>query len=455
MNDPNITSPEVTRAGNLADKIEGNEKLKKRLVRLIFIILALIFTGFLAWGINSVLLTEGTELMPEDYAENKTPLPQTGAVAIALFENMIKEASDGNETKVSVKTSLEIDDESVIVSPDENGLIKKTMLFMKDEMLENLSGYHKDISAGFGEPFADALLPVGFNASELKTWNAEDDGENRTLYFDFPSASYEDISHDIKASVGMNDADDFISHVKQKLLPVYRISDIKLVRCEPSIAVTANRLNDRLSSVTYKRVYKTEAVILFGSELESLGERRTSFDFISTTCYDFTWAGITLSDSVVWLEKGKTEVLEAFRTADELLEVTWSSSDESVVSVDSEGYIKGHKTSKDPVTVTASFEYLGKTYTADCLVYVVVPVKDARLNERELYLKSGETANLSVEILPKKATVKEVRWFTTDEKVAVVDDSGRVTAIAEGVCKVYCITENMNYKRSCTITVEG
>lgn len=455
MNDPNITVIEITRASKLADKIEGNEKLKKRLVRLIFLFLTLIFIGFLTWGINKVLLTEGTEAMPEVYKDSITPLPQTGEGAVALFEKLLSKTSDKNATKVSLKTSLNLDKESLTVTNDEKWLIKESLNLLKDEILDNLARYYADASTGFGESFNDLLLPISFTASNLKDWEANEDGENINLLFEFPAAQYNAVTENIKSSLGMNEAEGFTSYVKQRLLPEFEIRNINLTCGELTIAVNANRLTDRLSSIIYKRAYITEVAVRFGGDLERLGERKLSFVFTSTTQYNFTWAGITLSDRVIWLEKGKTDVIEAYRTADELIDVTWSSSNDSIVSVDCEGYIKGDKTSPYPVTITASFYYLGKTYTADCLVYAVVPVKDAKLNKPELLLKAGQSETLAVDILPKKATVKEVCWFTTDEKVAVVDENGKVTAVAGGVCKVYFITKNMNYKRSCIITVEG
>ena len=78
MNEPNVNEVEVSRASALADRIENNEKLNKILFRSIFLLLTVIFVVFLVWGINKVLLTEGTEAMPAVYMDSLTPLPQTG-----------------------------------------------------------------------------------------------------------------------------------------------------------------------------------------------------------------------------------------------------------------------------------------------------------------------------------------------------------------------------------------
>ncbi|HOA33980.1 MAG TPA: Ig-like domain-containing protein [Clostridiales bacterium] len=454
MSEQKFVSPEVTRAGKLADKIEASERLQKRLVRVVFILLTLIFIGFLVWGINKVLLTEGSEPMPETDKVYAVGMPESDEKAIALFQKLVSDAADHTRTKLSVKTSLKIDDDSLTVSGDDNELIKKSLIHIKNKVLDGFGEYYPEISTSFGEQFADKLLPISFIPSDLKSWKAEEDGDNIILSFEFSDAPFNEISEDVKLSLGMDAAEGLTEYAKTHLAPVFQIKNISLISSEPAVSAKADRVSGKLSRVEYNRNYKVELSLLFGGDLKSLGEREISFDFYANSKYDFTWAGLELADKVMWLQKGKTDVIEARRIADEDVEVQWSSSDESIVSVDSEGYIKGHKTSPEPVTITAAFTYLGKTYTDECLVYVVVPVKDAKLNTRELTLKKGDTYELSVEIKPKKATVKAVRWFTTDESVAAVDQNGLVTAVGKGECRVYCITENMNLKRSCAIKVE-
>ena len=173
MSEQKFVSPEVTRAGKLADKIEASERLQKRLVRVVFILLTLIFIGFLVWGINKVLLTEGSEPMPETDKVYAVGMPESDEKAIALFQKLVSDAADHTRTKLSVKTSLKIDDDSLTVSGDDNELIKKSLIHIKNKVLDGFGEYYPEISTSFGEQFADKLLPISFIPSDLKSWKAE------------------------------------------------------------------------------------------------------------------------------------------------------------------------------------------------------------------------------------------------------------------------------------------
>ena len=74
------------------------------------------------------------------------------------------------------------------------------------------------------------------------------------------------------------------------------------------------------------------------------------------------------------VEIGSSEVLKAKLTCDDPVgyDVVWTSSDESVLTVDEQGYLKTGKGYGDS-TVTASFTFKGKEYSDSCLVHVGVP----------------------------------------------------------------------------------
>ena len=50
--------------------------------------------------------------------------------------------------------------------------------------------------------------------------------------------------------------------------------------------------------------------------------------------------------------------------------VTFTSSDNSIVTVDEMGYVKGIEASCTPATVTVTLEYLGEKFTDECTVTV-------------------------------------------------------------------------------------
>ena len=77
------------------------------------------------------------------------------------------------------------------------------------------------------------------------------------------------------------------------------------------------------------------------------------------------------------------------------------------------------------------------------------------LNQTETEMVVGENLQLSATIAPENATNKSVTWSSTNETVAVVSESGMVTAIGYGTCQVKATTNDGSGKSaSCLVTVE-
>lgn len=74
------------------------------------------------------------------------------------------------------------------------------------------------------------------------------------------------------------------------------------------------------------------------------------------------------------------------------------------------------------------------------------------VNPTTLNLKVGESAPLTVTILPSNASNKEVRWSSSDPSVATVNN-GLVTAVGEGSATITATTVDGGRKASCSVTV--
>lgn len=60
-------------------------------------------------------------------------------------------------------------------------------------------------------------------------------------------------------------------------------------------------------------------------------------------------------------------------------------------------------------------------------------------------LEEGETASIEYEISPEWAILRGVKWESTDNTVAAVNQKGEVTAVGEGSCTVYLIVSGIHY----------
>jgi len=77
------------------------------------------------------------------------------------------------------------------------------------------------------------------------------------------------------------------------------------------------------------------------------------------------------------------------------------------------------------------------------------------LNVTETEMVVGEKLNLTATVAPSNATNKSVTWSSTNEAVAVVSESGQVTAVGSGTCQVKATANDGSGKSaSCLITVE-
>ena len=114
--------------------------------------------------------------------------------------------------------------------------------------------------------------------------------------------------------------------------------------------------------------------------------------------------------------------------------LNWKSSDSSIVSVDSNGKIKGLKTGTVTITVSTND---GKSAT--CTVTVTddtVLVESITLNPNKLELGVGASKQVIATIEPANATNREIVWTSSDPSIAVVDSNGIVTGIKVGTVNI-------------------
>lgn len=156
---------------------------------------------------------------------------------------------------------------------------------------------------------------------------------------------------------------------------------------------------------------------------------------------------VVLDEVSAIVEKGATTELTASvqpeGTTDDDKTITWSSSDETVATVSSETTQSG-----ETVTVTAT-DKGGKAMItaeawngtkAECEIIVPVHVETVTL-PGSVSLKKGATDMLEPSYSPEKHddTITSVKWNSSDETIATVDDEGMVTALQEGSAEITAV----------------
>lgn len=238
------------------------------------------------------------------------------------------------------------------------------------------------------------------------------------------------------------------------------------------------------------------------------------FDFSTPVTSDMVlearWAkigevsGVSLNNTELTLKIGETAKLVATITPEDATNknVTWKSSDPSVVGVDAEGNIKALKEGTATITVTTEE---GK-FTATAKITVkkaetvtnevtnnkgnsnngttnngntgsgnnnggttdsgntensgtttptetVVNVTGVSLDKTSLTLTEGDSSKLTATINPSNANNKNVTWASSNTGVVTVDNNGNVTAVKPGTATITVTTTDGGFTATCQVTV--
>ncbi|MCR5567303.1 MAG: Ig-like domain-containing protein [Clostridiales bacterium] len=122
-------------------------------------------------------------------------------------------------------------------------------------------------------------------------------------------------------------------------------------------------------------------------------------------------------------------------------QVTWASANEQIATVDKNGKVTGLKKGSVRITATAAD---GSNIRANINVQVTQSAKEITLDKAELTVDVGRTAVLKANVLPKETNNRKVVWSSSDERIATVSASGRITGVALGECEITCASEEVS-----------
>lgn len=161
---------------------------------------------------------------------------------------------------------------------------------------------------------------------------------------------------------------------------------------------------------------------------------------------------VALNAKELYLEAGTYSSLKATvkpsNASDKSL--VWSTSDKSVVQVSQKGTIKAVKTG----TVTVTVKSVSGSKTASCTIHVVRKVKSITLNKSDLVLYLNSSVTLKAYVTPSDATVKTVKWYSSDTSVLRVNSKGTLTPVKPGKAVITAKTVDGGLTARCTVSVE-
>ena len=159
--------------------------------------------------------------------------------------------------------------------------------------------------------------------------------------------------------------------------------------------------------------------------------------------------GVQMDDTEITIDRGMSKLLKATVTPSEAADntINWSSSDESVATVDPYGLVKAI----NPGAAWIKAQSNDGPYWAECQVTVEIPADSLTLDQTSLSIGTGDTVHLTAQFSPADATNKNLRWESSDRGVAVVED-GNVTAVGSGNATITARSET-GLTASCEVSV--
>ena len=130
--------------------------------------------------------------------------------------------------------------------------------------------------------------------------------------------------------------------------------------------------------------------------------------------------------------------------------VTYTSSDTSVATVDSDGIVTGVRGGKTVIIVKTEERGL----IASCLVTVQEFVSSVNITQDSAQMNLGAVLQLQAEVLNETATNRKLTWSSTNNGILQVDSTGKVTAVGMGTATIYAYaTDGSGLYDTCQITV--
>ncbi len=423
----------------------SEKTLNVKSILLITIILpvVVIFASSIAIIITAKSVQPGSVFDISVLETDEYAVPETNEEALSQFTSLINDAVSSGIIRYSGKTEIEIRD---IKCSNENA--EKIFSFLSGKFSSHMKEGFEESSIKYGEDAS--ALPEILPESTPDLYSCENENDKITL-----KLTYTKVFGNMYFSAKDKTA---VSMLAKENESVFSSINEKLVPCDVVFTLTYDNKTKEISCLSVERAYTYSSNISFVNTLYKAGSASLSMTPVFTESYEISYAGIKIEEDIKTLTKNGYDTLtitpftESNLSEDEYT-LSFTSSDESVATVDENGQVSAVNESEKSVTVTVTLQYLGKTFTDSCKVYVVTPVEKMTVSDTAVTLKTGEKKEISGKVSPDDATIKTVLFHSSDEGVAKVSENGEITATGKGTAIITAYSEEGFIAAECTVTV--
>lgn len=307
---------------------------------------------------------------PSTAEQNVLSEPYDKSSAAEAARSLINGVITADDVKIGFTPSVEVElKESNL--PEKREKLLSYAVSKTGERLSNEFFDSEKYSASYGKPnvLENGLFPA--NGSEAEFTESED-GEY--IYTFAPSEQ--------NGGLFANDDKNMLAGIAAACKEFLTDADFKTEAESGTAAVkvTADPKTGRAKTIEKQRLF-TVHITADGGDGKTLAVTVV----IKASCkFDIAFAGISIGQDIIKIHGNGYDNLSIAANVDEDaspddFSVKFTSSDTSICTVDENGTVEAVKTSDKPVTVTVTLNYLGKTYTDSCIVYVT-DEKDAKLS---------------------------------------------------------------------------
>jgi hypothetical protein len=135
--------------------------------------------------------------------------------------------------------------------------------------------------------------------------------------------------------------------------------------------------------------------------------------------------------------------------------VTWESANTGIASVDENGIVTGVSAGQVDIIATSTEDpSLSGSYTVT-VIGSVIHVTGVSLSQHAINIKLLNNTTFEYTISPANASIRNVSWSSSNESIAIVDETGKVTPIGAGTATITVTTQDGGLTDACEVNIIG